>query len=92
MAITVEFNVPAMTVGQYDEVMKRLADQDLANPKGRSFHVAGPHDDGWFVLDVWQSEAELDEFAQALMPLLGSLGIAPPAPVVRRVHNAVPSV
>ncbi len=89
MGITVEFNVPAMTGDQYDDVMSRLAEQGFAHPQGRAFHVAGPGDNGWFVLDVWESEAELNEFAQALMPMLETLGITPPTPHVRPVHNIV---
>ena len=89
MAITVEFNVPAMTGEQYDTVMKQLAERSLDHPQGRAYHVAGPNEGGWFVLDVWESEAALNEFAQTLMPILGSVGVEPPTPLVRPVHNIV---
>lgn len=89
MAIAVEFNVPAMTQEHYDQTMERLAEEGLSSPRGRTYHVAAPDRDGWFVLDVWESEAELNEFAQRFMPILASVGVTPPTPQIRPVHNVV---
>ncbi len=89
MAIAVEFNVPGMTRQQYDETMRRLAEEGLATPAGRSYHLASPDDDGWFVFDVWESERQLNEFAQQLMPILASVGVEPPTPRTRPIHNVI---
>ena len=70
MAIVAEFNIPGMTADQYDRVVQELEAKGAGAPKGRTFHVAGPTDTGWRVVDVWESEEHLDRFGETLIPVL----------------------
>ena len=48
---------------------------DVAPPSGRILFAAGPADGGWQVVQVWESQDELDEFnAHHLFPALARLG------------------
>jgi hypothetical protein len=89
MAITAVHKVPAMTWVQYDKVVKELEVKGAGAPDGRLYHVASPDGAGWFVVDVWESEEKLNKFAQVLMPTLEGVGVAPPQPEIRPVHNII---
>ncbi len=89
MAITAVFNAPEMTAEQYDTVVKELDNSGAGAPKGRLYHVASPDGAGWFVVDVWDSEDNLSAFAQSLIPAFQKIGIAPPQPQIRPVHNII---
>ena len=75
MAICVLFECPGMTQAHYDEALKKVtggrAGKALADwsAPGLLSHVAGPTPNGWRVVDVWESEAELMKFAGVLMPV-----------------------
>ena len=51
-------------------------------PSGLIFHMAGPIEGGWGVIDCWESRAAFDTFVQSrLAPALQELGDqAPPGP------------
>jgi len=89
MAITVVFDMDGCTSDQYDAVMKGLEAAGEESPDGRLFHVAAPREDGWLVVDVWESEQKLGPFAQTLMPLLDEVGLGGMQPRVLPVHNLV---
>jgi hypothetical protein len=89
MSITVLFDVPGMTAGQYDRVMADLKASGQDAPDGRLYHVASQSPAGWHVLDVWESEEKLGKFAGTLMPTLAKAGVTPPQPVVLQTHNIV---
>lgn len=86
MAIIAVFEVPGMTADQFDEVWARLEEAGQAKPEGRTFHVAGPAEGGWLVVDVWESEERLGRFAETLMPVLAGVGVTPPRPRIHPVH------
>lgn len=89
MAVTVVFEVPGTNAQQYDEVMRRLAGDNVSAPAGRLYHVASQTPEGWLVVDVWNSPEELDQFAQKLMPALQAAGVTPPQPRVVPTCNIV---
>jgi hypothetical protein len=89
MAIAVVFQVPGMTAEQYDRVIKDLQAEGLGAPDGRLFHVACPTPDGWFVVDLFESEEKLGKFAGSLMPILAAAGVTPPQPTIYPVHNII---
>lgn len=53
-------------VGQdeYDGLMERVGRADVQSPAPDGFiaHLAGPTDDGWRVIDVWESEEAAGAF------------------------------
>ncbi len=89
MAVTVVFQVPGMTAHQYDRVINGLEAKGLGAPDGRLFHVASPTPDGWFVVDVFESEEKLGKFAESLMPILAAAGVTPAQPTIYPVHNMI---
>ena len=89
MAITVIFELPRMSAAQYDRALKQLEAKGEGAPKGRLYHVASPSQDGWYVLDVWDSPENLDRFGKVLMPILSGVGVQPPVPKVLPTHNII---
>jgi hypothetical protein len=95
--IMLVFDFPDVTSEQYDQLCRsinsgqpltKLADFHRAGYKVVS-HVAGPTEGGWRVVDVWESEEELDRFRQTLLPQLKQAGMPVVAPQVVPVHNVV---
>jgi hypothetical protein len=89
MPIMAVFDVPGMTAKQYDQAMRRLDAAGETHPKGRKYHAATPKDDGWFVVDVWESPDSLNRFAGVLMPILVDIGVTPPVPKVMPIHRTL---
>lgn len=87
--ITVMFEMPGVTAAQYDQVIQGLEAAGEGNPKGRLYHVAVPKEEGWLVVDVWESGELLDRFAQSLIPIMQKAGVTPPRPQVYPVHSMI---
>jgi len=90
MAVNIMVEVSGLGATQYDAIVKDvIPNGQLA--KGCQFHVAGPMDGGWRVVDVWDSQEDFDAFAQgALATAFQKNGIqAQPKIVVWPVHNMV---
>lgn len=62
-----------------------------SNPApGMLFHVAGPMDGGWRVVDVWESQEAFDRFFnQRLGQAVRNAGIPPFQPQAFPLHNIV---
>lgn len=91
MAIATVFDIKGMTSQQYDQSVLELEKAGLGNPDGRLYHVAAPKDDGWYVVDIWESEEKLGKFSEALVPILMKAGVAPIPPQIYPVHNIITS-
>jgi hypothetical protein len=67
---------PEVTREQYEQARKEINwEGDV--PKGAKFHVAWHEEDGFHVLDVWESPQDFERFAQErLMPGVQKIGIA----------------
>jgi hypothetical protein len=95
MAVCVLFECPGVTQAQYDEALKKVTGGRAGNAladwsaPGLLSHVAGPTPNGWRVVDVWASEADLMKFAGVLMPILKSLGFPDITPEIIPAHNFV---
>jgi hypothetical protein len=60
----------------YDEVTPRVM-PDNQLPDGCQLHIAGPSDDGWRVITVWESEERFQAFRdEKLIPALQEAGAA----------------
>ena len=90
MPILMVHEVSGGTIAQYDQVIRELEAGGNGNPLGRLSHVAAPTEDGYLVVDAWESQEALDRFAQTLGPLLERAGGPAPPPRVYPVHNAIP--
>ena len=90
MAVAMMVDNPEGSQELYEQIRARLG---LERPAGGIFHVAGPSPNGgWRVIEIWDSEEEMNEFFQErFIPALRELGVAGPPPPreVWPVHNAM---
>ena len=89
MAIAIFIDMPGATQQQYDEVIQKLEAAGEGLPPGRLYHVAGPTEVGWRVVDVWESQDQFDRFGQTLLPILQEAGFPPLEPQPWPVHNVI---
>jgi hypothetical protein len=82
MAVVGVFHSRTLTQDQYDEVIRRLSGgkDRMESPSdwpvpGLLVHIAGQSDNGFRVVDVWESQEALDRFGEHLMPILQEAGI-----------------
>jgi hypothetical protein len=78
------------TAEQYDAVVAEmgLTGQPASAVAGLIFHMAGPTEDGWRVIDAWESEAALTTFQRdRLFPAAAKVGGLPqPQVQVMPIH------
>jgi len=88
MAIGVIFNNLGQTQEQYDAAVEEL---NLAEslPEGWIFHAAGPTEDGWRVVEVWESQEAFDAYYQRLGQVLQNVGVTPGQPDTFTVYNII---
>lgn len=87
MALTVLYEIPGLTQDQYDKIIETLQSEGITAP-GRIYHVAGPMEGGWRVVDVFESREAFEQFiGGSLGPVMQKLGIAPPPLKFSPVHN-----
>jgi hypothetical protein len=76
MAIGAVFNAPGVSQAQYQQVRREVIPGDVL-PAGMLSHLAGPTQDGWMVVEVWESQQQLDNFfQQTLGAALNRAGIS----------------
>lgn len=74
MAVGLRLKFSDGTQEQYDAIHSHMGIDDDP-PEGLIFHAAGPIDEGWGVIDVWESRAHFDRFqAGRLGPAIAELG------------------
>ena len=86
--IVAQFNVVGLTSQQYTQANKDLEAAGKGKPSGRLYHVAAEQANGFYMIEVWESEEALNEFAEKLIPVLVKNGITPAPPTTMLpVHN-----
>lgn len=79
MAIGLRLKIVGGTQEQYDALHAHMG-IDNDPPEGLIFHSAGPIDEGWGVIDFWESREHFDRFRDnRLMPAFGELGDQAPS-------------
>ena len=86
MAIAAYFHTKNMSLAQFEEVHRRLADVGQADPAGRLHHSCFGEDGNLMVYDVWDTPENFDAFGQVLMPILAEVGVDPGEPAVMPIH------
>jgi hypothetical protein len=91
MPVGIRLKFKGGTQEQYDTVHSEM-NVDADPPEGLIFHSAGPIDEGWGVLDFWESREAFDRFvSERLGPgsqALGDRGMPGPPDVHEfPVHN-----
>ncbi|HKO57944.1 MAG TPA: hypothetical protein VJ276_18905 [Thermoanaerobaculia bacterium] len=75
MATVMLMHWPEVTKEQYEQV-RREVNWEGDMPKGAKFHVAWFGEQGFQVLDLWESQQDFDDFAQQrLMPGIQRIGV-----------------
>jgi hypothetical protein len=69
MAYAITHHFPAGTAEQYRAALAAVHPEDGTLPAGQSYHAAGPTEDGWMVVAVFDSKADWERFRdQELRP------------------------
>ena len=76
MATTMVMHWPEVTKEQYDE-LRGLVDWVSDRPPGAKLHVAWMGDDGFHVVDVWDTPEQFQNFVNTrLMPAVQQVGVS----------------
>lgn len=90
MTVSTLLEFPGVTLEQYEAVGEQLA--HFGPPDGILHHACGPTEDGWRIMDIWESEDAFDRFVDGTyLPAMEAAG--GPAPSRREVilaHHAGP--
>ena len=89
MSLIVLFSPESLTSDQYDDVVRRLNEENISPADGLDYEVCFGSGDKMQVSLVWDSKEQFEAFAARLMPILGEFGIDPGQPEVLEVHNVV---
>jgi len=78
-------HVPSLTQEKYEEVVRRLTNgkSRLESPsdvgvEGLLVHAAGQGEDGFWIVDVWESQEAADRFKKVIGPIARESGIEEP--------------
>ena len=82
MPIVAVFQSPSLTQERYEESVRRLTGgrSRLESPadwpvEGLLAHIAAQGENGFRVVDVWESEEAFGRFGETLMPILQEIGV-----------------
>jgi hypothetical protein len=90
MAIVVSAVAPGLTAEMYEAVSARaMSGKEL--PEGCQLHIAGPVEQGWRVITVWDSREAFDLFREekllpAIREVAGDEGRAEVEPEINPIH------
>jgi hypothetical protein len=88
MAIGALYELPGFTQENYEAVVAVVGEEV---PRGCYFHIAGPIDEGWRVIEVWESEQAQGAFQrERLDPACDQVGLDRVTPSYFAVHNTEP--
>jgi len=79
MTVGIRIKLSGVTQEQFDEVNKHI-DPSSNPPSGLVFHSSGPIDDGWGVIDFWESRQDFDAFERRIEQAVGAVGVAMQGP------------
>lgn len=74
MAVGIRIKLPGVTQEQFDAAHDHI-NPDRSAPPGMLFHASGPIDDGWGVIDFWESRADFDAFASRIEAGIAASGV-----------------
>ena len=89
MAITAIFEGADFSQQQYNQVLKDLEAAGLGAPNGRIHHQGAVMETGMLIVDIWESEELLGQFAEKLIPIIAGTGATPPEPRILPLLNTI---
>jgi hypothetical protein len=85
MAVVLVHQGPSLTQEKYEEIVRKLTDDKsrMESPSdwpvpGLLVHAAGQGENGFRVVDVWESEEKCNQFGEVLAPILKEVGVDVP--------------
>jgi hypothetical protein len=87
VSVLIRFTPSSLTAAKYDESIRRLEEAGEFPPDGLEYHVCFGEEGNLRVSEIWDSQEQLDAFAQRLMPILQEIGIEAGQPEMMPVHN-----
>jgi len=92
MAIAVLYELSGMAQEQYDKIIELLQRGGIT-AEGRTYHLAGPTETGWRVLDVFESQSAFDAFVQnKLGPMMQEAQVSPPQIQIWPAYNVLTGI
>lgn len=89
MKVVRVFDGKGWSAAQYDELIRRM-DLGGRTAPGVLFHVAGPTEEGFRAIDVYESVEAADRLAsESVIPIAMQLGLTPPDVTQFEVHNTL---
>jgi len=73
MAVGIRMKLAGITEEQFDAVNNRV-DPAGDPPKGLLFHASGPIEEGWGVIDFWESRQDFDAFQPRIQAAVAAAG------------------
>ena len=91
MAVGIVLEFKGATLDQYDQVIKKMGlSPGGTTPHGGVFHWVAKNDDGLFIVDVWETRAIFDKFAEEKIgPITAEIGMPAPAMTFYEIHNCL---
>lgn len=84
MPIMAVHQVPSLTQEKYEEVVRRLTGKPRAGSvsefpfDGLLFHAAGQGENGFCIVDIWETQEAVDRFREAMSEIVQEVGIEEP--------------
>jgi hypothetical protein len=93
MTIGIRIKLRGVSQEQFDAAHEHI-NPERNPPKGLVFHASGPIDDGWGIIDFWESRADFDAFQVRIAEGVAAAGVAmdgPPDIKEFPVHETIPA-
>lgn len=80
MAVGIRITFTGLGQEEFDRAHEGI-NPDRTAPQGLLFHASGPVEDGWEVIDFWESRDDFDAFfASSIQSGMASSGVQPQGP------------
>jgi hypothetical protein len=74
MTVGIRIKFAGLSQDEFDEVNRQI-DPKGHPPDGLVFHASGPIEDGWGVIDFWESRAQFDIFEVRIREAVLAAGV-----------------
>jgi hypothetical protein len=75
MAVGIRIKFAGLSQDEFDKINDAIDPRSDA-PEGLLFHASGPIDEGWGVIDFWESRGAFDTFQEArIVPAVQEAGV-----------------
>ena len=87
MAIAIYFHPKGMTLAQFEDIHRRLAEAGDSERGGCLHHSCFGRDGDLMVYDIWESQEDFEAFGAKLMLIIAAAGVDVGEPAIMPVHR-----